>query len=228
MTRSAAWTERTTPSAPIEVCSSGVSIRARATGLPATRRRTTSSSAARTTTTAATMRAVTSPRRVSGLALGRCGQLAARMDEGLVDDLPLTVDLRERERVDERDRAPEAFLLEDHVRRVVGLLERRDPCLVAALDVDRLAVEHRDHLADRHVEALAAEAAPHARVGMEGLPQLCGIAVAGSVDVELDGLCDLLGVLRGRGHAISLLGGNGESEATPRRRPPSTVSERVC
>src|SRR4051794_3428335 len=210
--RSAACTERTAPSAPIEVCSSGVSIRAWATGRPLARRRATSSSAPRARTATTTMAAtVTSPRSVCGLLLRGRRELSGRVHEGLVDDLPLALDLGEGEEVDERDRSPEPVLLEDHVRDVVGLLDGRDSRHVAALDVDGVAVEHRDHLADRHVIALAAEAAPHVRVGVEGLAQLRAVALAGAVDVELDRLRDLLGVLSGRGHAISLLGDDAPS-----------------
>src|SRR4051794_3577697 len=122
------------------------------------------------------------------------------MHERLVDDLPLVVDPRQREEVDERHGAPEALLGEHHGGNVLVLLDRRHLGAVAAVDVGGLAVEHRDHLGDRDVEALAGEASPHARIGVEGRAKLVGIALPHALHIKVDGTGDLVGFLRGGGH----------------------------
>jgi hypothetical protein len=50
--------------------------------------------------------------------------------EGLVDDLPLAVDARQREEVGERERAPEAVFLDRRGRGVADLLDGDEARLV--------------------------------------------------------------------------------------------------
>jgi hypothetical protein len=51
-------------------------------------------------------------------------RLTAGVGERLVDDLPRTTDLSEREEVRKGHGAPEAFLLNDRERRIADLLDR--------------------------------------------------------------------------------------------------------
>src|SRR5215216_2373059 len=83
-----------------------------------------------------------------------CGRLTAGVDEGLVDDLPRAGDPRQREEVHEGDGPPKALVGEGHRCGVVGLLDGGDLRVEAAIDVDRLAVHHRDQLRDRLVVSL--------------------------------------------------------------------------
>src|SRR5215210_32661 len=54
-------------------------------------------------------------------------RLPAGVREGLVHDLPLAVNTRQREEVGERQRAPEAGLLDRRGCRISNLLEGHDP-----------------------------------------------------------------------------------------------------
>src|SRR5512132_1334798 len=127
-------------------------------------------------------------------------RLAAGVHEALVDDLPGAVDPRQREVVDEGHRPPEAFLGEGHQCDVIVLLDGRDFCLVAAVDVHAPAFGQLEQLGDRLVVALAQHAAPHARVGVEHVAQLRDVTISDGFLVLVDRPCDLLGLLSRGGH----------------------------
>src|SRR5437667_11542193 len=89
------------------------------------------------------------------------------MDERLADDFPRAVDLREREKDDERDAAPGAGFLQPDGGGIAFLLDRFYACFVRASGTEALLYVKADHLRDRHGHSPTADRPAHHRMGIE-------------------------------------------------------------
>src|SRR3954467_650444 len=111
--------------------------------------------------------------------------------ERLRNDLPLAVDTREKEEVDEV-LAPEAGLGQFDGRRVTRYVNGQDPCVVLA---DRLICDGCVHTAeDRFVVAVRPDVSEHPSVGVERGLEMHPVAGLASLCVSTDLLSDLLSV----------------------------------
>src|SRR3954465_11970118 len=137
--------------------------------------------------------------------------------ERLRNDLPLAVDAREKEEVDEV-LAPEAGLGHLDGRRVTRYVDGQDSGVVLA---NRLICDGCVHAAeDRFVVAVRPDVSEHSRVGVERGLEMHSVAGLASLGVPTDFLSDLLSVGQRGIHGAPLLAFERARRTAPPAGPP--------